>query len=165
MNLKKELLKIIEEAFFKASSFDENKKIEIYIQNGIPKMSEILIGEDKNTENSDKILCYEIYGYNKILEDEIKTWIDYARNIDLTQNYEPNPFEKAVRDIEKNLSKQKNVSKNEISSYEIFANLPIDIVSATEEKIIEFWWEGDNIENIKSMAVESIESVLKEINE
>ncbi|HHE05918.1 MAG TPA: hypothetical protein ENK90_02215, partial [Epsilonproteobacteria bacterium] len=78
--IKEELLKITRNAFEEASTLQDTQRIEVYLLDGIPTTSDVLEENDTLIYGANRILCYQIYGYD-YLEDEIKTWIDYARVI------------------------------------------------------------------------------------
>ena len=54
--------------------------------------------------------------------------------------------------------------KESISSYEVFANMPMNLLGTIEQQIIEYWWGAKGEENAKSMALEQIEAGLKKLS-
>jgi hypothetical protein len=162
--LKTELLKLARDAFEKASTLKEDQRIEIYLLNGVPTVSDTL--EESNTiiYGPSRILCYQVYGYPH-LEDEIKTWIDYARVIqqptDEMPMPEPTDIEKSIREMIDELAKNKQVKKEEISSYEVFANMPVNLLGSIEQEIIEYWWDAKGEENAKLLAHSQIDEGLE----
>ena len=159
-----ELLKQARNAFETASTIKENQRIEVYLQDGIAKTSDVLDENEEIIYSENKILCYEIYGYD-YLEEEIKTWIDYARVLrqptdDGTPLQEPTAIEKSIRELIEEIAKSKGVKNEEISSYEVFANLPIDLLGSIEQQIIEYWWSANEEENGKKLALTQIENAL-----
>ena len=160
---KKELLKLARNAFETASTLQDNQRIEVYLHNGEPKSSDVLEESDEIVYTDDRILCYQIYGYN-YLEGEIKTWIDYARTIqqptDEEPLKEPTDIEKSIREMITDLAKEKGVRNEEISSYEVFANLPVSLLGTIEQEIIEYWWSASEEENGKILATAQIEEAI-----
>jgi len=162
--LKTELLKQARNAFETASTLRENERIEVYLHNGIPKTSDVLDESDEIIYGDSRILCYQIHGYD-YLEGEIKTWIDYARVIpqpteEMPIPPEPTDIEKSIRELVDELAKRKGVDRDEISSFEVFANLPVDLLGTIEQQIIEYWWNAAEEENGKKLAQAQIEEAL-----
>lgn len=163
--LKKELLKLARDAFEKASTLKESERLEVYIFNNEPILSPILEEEDTIVYNESRILCYQIYGYN-YLEDEIKTWIDYARVKPQEEKEEivkPTDMEKSIQELSLELAKKKGVKEEEINSYEIFANLPMTLLGTIEQEILEYWWNAKEEENAKLLATSQIKEALSKI--
>ncbi len=162
--LKTELLKLARNAFEFASTLRENERIEVYLLDGIPTMTDVLEESDTLLYGPNRILCYQIYGYD-YLEDEIKTWIDYARVIqqptEETPLAEPTDIEKSIRELISELAKEKGVKNEAISSYEVFANLPVNLLGSIEQQIIEYWWSAKEEENGKKLATEQIDEALQ----
>ena len=125
--LKNALLKQARNAFETASTIRENERIEVYLHDGMPKISDVLDESDEILYGDNRILCYQVHGYD-YLEGEIKTWIDYARvipqPIDDMPAPQPTDIEKSIRDLVDELAKGKGVQRDDISSFEVFANLP-----------------------------------------
>ena len=163
-SLKQELLKQARNAFETASTLHVNERIEVYIDNGVVKSSDVLAEDEEIVYSPSRILCYQIYGYD-YLEEEIKTWIDYARVIqqpsDEAPLQEPTDIEKSVRELINTLAKQAGVNSDEVSSYEVFANLPVTLLGTIEQEIIEYWWSANEEENGKKLALTQIEEALK----
>ena len=161
--LKQELLKHARNAFETASTLHVDERIEVYINNGIVKTSDVLAEDEEIVYSPSRILCYQIYGYD-YLEDEIKTWIDYARKPQPLQEGmplpEPTNVETSIRELIDELAKKKGVNRDEISSFEVFANLPIDLLGTIEQQIIEYWWSANEEENGKKLALQQIEEAL-----
>lgn len=161
--LKTDLLKQARNAFETASTLHDNQRIEVYVDNARVKSSDVLEENEEILYNQDKFLCYQVYGHN-YLEEEIKTWIDYARVIaqpeDGTPLPEPTDVEKSVREIITTLAKSKGIDEAEVSSYEVFANLPVTLVGTIEQEIIEYWWSAQEEENGKILATAQIEEAL-----
>ncbi|MDM5270899.1 hypothetical protein PGH07_01760 [Sulfurovum sp. zt1-1] len=153
--LKEELLKLARDAFERASTLKEDQRIEVYLLDGVPTVSDILEEDDTILYGPNRILCYQVYGY-PYLEDEIKTWIDYARVItqptDDMPMPEPTDIEKSIREMIDEMAKNKQVKNDEISSYEVFANLPVNLLGSIEQQIIEYWWNAKEEENAKKLA-------------
>ena len=162
--LKEELLKLARDAFERASTLNEHQRIEVYLLDGVPTISDILEESDTIVYGPSRILCYQVYGY-PYLEDEIKTWIDYARVIPKPTDDmllpEPTDIEKSIREMIDDLAKKKQVKKEEISSYEVFANLPVNLLGSIEQQIIEYWWSAAEEENAKKLALTQIDEGLE----
>ena len=58
------------------------------------------------------------------------------------------------------IAKAKGVEGDEISSYEVFANLPVNLLGTIEQEIIEYWWSADEEENAKKLALAQIEEAI-----
>ncbi|WP_345969310.1 MULTISPECIES: hypothetical protein [Sulfurimonas] len=162
--IKEELLKHARNAFETASTLRENERIEVYLHDGIAKTSDVLDDSDEIVYGDNRVLCYQVQGYD-YLEGEIKTWIDYARVIpqptdDDTPLPEPTDIEKSIRELITDLAKPKGVSPDDISSFEVFANLPMDLLGTIEQQIIEYWWSAEEEENGKKLALAQIEEAL-----
>jgi len=160
---RKELLKLARNAFETASTLQDTQRIEIYLHEGTPKSSDVLEENDEILYTNDRLLCYQVYGHN-YLEEEIKTWIDYARVIqeptDEAPLPEPTDIEKSIREMINDIAKAKGIRGDEVSSYEVFANLPVNLLGTIEQEIIEYWWSADEEENGKKLAVAQIEEAI-----
>lgn len=160
---RKELLKLSRNAFETASTLQDDQRIEVYLYNGEPKNSDVLEESDEILYTDGRVLCYQVYGHN-YLEEEIKTWIDYARVIqqptDEVPLAEPTDVEKSIREMINELAKAKGVQDADISSYEVFANLPVTLLGTIEQEIIEYWWGADEEENGKKLAIAQIEEAI-----
>jgi len=165
---KKELLKQARNAFEIACTLRDNQRVEVYLNDSKPTMSVVLEENEEILYSDTKILCYQVYGHN-YLEEEIKIWIDYARVIqqpvDGEALPEPTDIEKSIRELIDALAKQKGVYKDEISSFEVFANLPMTLLGTIEQEIIEYWWSAKEEENAKILATQQIENALVKLNE
>jgi len=165
--IKKELLKQARNAFETAVSLRETQRIEVYTHNTNIITSDILEEDEAILYTPEKLLCYQVYGHN-YLEEEIKTWIDYAREIQQpTDNKplsEPTDVEKSIRELAGELAKKSGLKIQEISSYEIFANLPVTLLGTIEQEIIEYWWSANEEENAKKLALAQIEEALAHIS-
>ncbi|MFA6138075.1 MAG: hypothetical protein WC667_08315 [Sulfurimonas sp.] len=160
---KKELLKHARNAFETACTLRDTQRIEVYLENGEAKSSDILEESEEIIYTPQKILCYSINGYD-YLEDEIKTWIDYARVLQPTVNGmplpEPTNVETSIRELITEIAKRNNMNQDDVSSYEVFANLPMDLLGTIEQQIIEYWWSAEEEENGKKLALAQIEEAL-----
>lgn len=160
---RKELLKLSRNAFETASTLQDDQRIEVYLYNGEPRSSDVLEENDEILYTDGRVLCYQVYGHN-YLEEEIKTWIDYARVIqqptDEVPLAEPTDVEKSIREMINELAKAKGVQDADISSYEVFANLPVTLLGTIEQEIIEYWWSADEEENGKKLAIAQIEEAI-----
>jgi hypothetical protein len=163
---KKELLKQARNAFEIACTLHENQRIEVYLENNEAKISDVLDESEEILYTPNKILCYQVYAHN-FLEDEIKVWIDYARVIQKPLEGEtvpePTDVEKSIRELIETLAKRNGVSIENVSSYEVFANLPMTLLGTIEQEIIEYWWSAKEEENGKILAQLQIDSVFKQI--
>lgn len=162
-SLTQELLKHARNAFETASTISENQRIEVYLHDNKAVTSDILEESDAIVYTPTKKLCYQIYGYD-YLEDEIKTWIDYARKQEQPQDGvplpEPTAVEKSIRELIDEIATKNGVARDKVSSFEVFANLPIDLLGTIEQKIIEYWWSANEDENGKMLAKAQIEEAL-----
>jgi hypothetical protein len=148
--LTQELLKQARNAFETASTLRESQRVEVYLNDGTPKTSDVLEEDEEIVYSPTRILCYQIHGYD-YLEDEIKTWIDYARTPQPLEEGmlfpEPTNVETSIRELIDELAKKKGLNRDEISSFEVFANLPMDLLGSIEQQIIEYWWSANEEEN------------------
>jgi len=137
--------------------------MEVYLLDGEPTLSDVLEEEDEIVYGPNRILCYQIYGHD-YLEPEIKSWIDLARIIEQPADEEPLPeptdIEKSIRELAGEIAAAKGLPPLEISSYEVFANMPMDLLEQIESAIIEYWWQGDVEENGKLLATAQIEEAI-----
>lgn len=161
--LKEEILKHSRNAFETACTLRDNERIEVYLDGETVKTSDVLEENEEIVYTGNKKLCYQIYGHN-LLEDEIKTWIDYARIIpepnEETPLPEPTDIEKSIRELVEEIAKGKGVIQEQISSYEVFANLPMTLLGSIEQEIIEYWWSAKDQENAKQLALLQIQEVI-----
>lgn len=164
--IEQELMKHARNAFETASTLHDNQRIEVYLNDGKAKISDVLEEDEEIVYTPTKILCYQVYGHN-YLEEEIKTWIDYARVIQQPQDGvplpEPTDIEKSIREIISELAKSRGLSDADISSYEVFANLPVTLVGTIEQEIIEYWWNAKEEENGKKLALQQIKEALSSL--
>lgn len=162
----KKLLKQARNAFEIASTLHDNERVEVYLSNGTAMISNVLEEKEEILYTKDKILCYQVHGHD-YLEEEIKTWIDYARVIQQPEDGvplpEPTDIEKSVREIITELAKKNGIDSVDVSSYEVFANLPVTLVGTIEQEIIEYWWSAKEEENGKKLALSQIKEALKNI--
>lgn len=160
---KKELMKHARNAFEIACTMRDTERIEVYLNNGEPIMSHILEESDAIVYTTDRVLCYQVYGHD-YLESEIKTWIDYAREIkqptDGMPLPEPTDIEKSIRELVDETAKRNGVAKEAVSSFEIFANMPMTLLGTIEQEIIEYWWNAKEEENAKKLAQAQIEEAM-----
>jgi hypothetical protein len=165
---KKELLKEARNAFEIACTLHENERVEVYLDNGEAKISNVMDESEEILYTPNKILCYQVYGHN-FLEDEIKAWIDYARVIQTPLEDEvvpePTDVEKSIRELIETLAKQNGVAIENVSSYEVFANLPMTLLGTIEQEIIEYWWSAKEEENAKILAEAQINEALGELTQ
>lgn len=165
-SLKTELLKQARNAFETACTLQDHQRIEVYVNNGEPKSSDVLEESDEILYTPDRVLCYQVSGHD-YLEGEIKTWIDYARVIEQptedTPLKTPTDIEKSIRELIDEIAKRNGVGKDDVSSFEVFANLSMDLLGTIEQQIIEYWWSANEEENGKKLALSQIEEALKAI--
>jgi hypothetical protein len=153
-NLRHEVLKHAKAAFERACTLRENERVEVYIYDGTVKTSDVL-GEDHTIVYSpNRILCYQVWGHD-YLEEEIRAWIDHAR---LEMN--PKPLEDSIIETLNKVASAKGVTPDEVTSYEVFANLRMDQLEQIEHAIIEYWWDNKEVENAKSLALVQINEAL-----
>lgn len=158
-NLRSELLKHAKVAFERACTLHENERIEVYLYDGVVKTTDVMGEDQKMVYSQNRMLCYQVWGHD-YLEDEISAWIDHART-----EISPKPLEESIIETLNTLAKTKGVSKEEISSYEVFANLRMDQLEQIEHAVIEYWWDNKEVENAKSLALEQINEVLTRLEE
>lgn len=154
-NLRSEILKHARNAFERACTLRENERIEVYLYDGSVKTSDVLGEEEKIVYSPNRILCYQVWGHD-YLEEEIRAWIDQAR---LEVN--PKPLEESILETLDKVAKSKGISNEEVSSYEVFANLRMDQLEQIEHAIIGYWWDNKEVENAKSLALDQINEALK----
>lgn len=154
-NLKSEVLKHARNAFERACTLRENERIEVYLYDGTVKTSDVLGEDEKIVYSPNRVLCYQVWGHD-YLGEEIRAWIDHAR-LEIT----PKPLEESIIETLNAVAASKGVSSDEISSYEVFANLKMDQLEQIEHAIIEYWWDNKELENAKSLALEQINEALK----
>ena len=153
-NLRSEVLKHAKTAFERACTLRENERLEVYLYDGAVKTSDVLGEEETIVYSPNRILCYQIWGHD-YLEDEIRAWIDQART-----ESNPKPLEESIVETLTKVAASKGVSIDDISSYEVFANLRMDQLEQIEHAIIEYWWDNKEVENAKSMALDQINEAL-----
>jgi hypothetical protein len=154
-NLRSEVLKHARAAFERACTLRENERIEVYLYDGAVKTSDVLGEEEKIVYSPNRVLCYQVWGHD-YLEEEIRAWIDQART-----EINPKPLEESILETLNKVAATKGVSKEEISSYEVFANLRMDQLEQIEHAIIDYWWDNKEVENAKSLALEQINEALQ----
>ena len=157
------LLKLARDAFERASTLHTDERIEVYLDGDEPKISNVLDKKESIIYSKNKILCYEIHGYD-YLEEEIKTWIDYARQAVKNKTQaapEPTPLENSIYELAQEIAKNSARKEEEISSYEIFANMPMNLLGTIEQEILEYWWNAKEDENAKKLAQAQIREALK----
>lgn len=154
-NLKRELLKHARNAFERSCTLRENERIEVYLYDNAVKTSDVLNEDEKIIYSPNKIMCYQVWGHD-YLEEEIRAWIDHAR-----LEINPKPLEKSIVETLNKIASSKGISADEISSYEVFANLRMEQIEQIEHAIIEYWWDNKELENAKSLALDQINEALK----
>ncbi|ADR34200.1 hypothetical protein Sulku_1538 [Sulfuricurvum kujiense DSM 16994] len=154
-NLRSEILKHARNAFERACTLRENERIEVYLFDGTVKTSDVLGEEEKIVYSPNRILCYQVWGHD-YLEEEIRAWIDQAR-----LEINPKPLEESILETLDKVAKSKGITTEEVSSYEVFANLRMDQLEQIEHAIIEYWWDNKEVENAKSLALDQINEALK----
>lgn len=154
-NLRSDILKQARLAFERSCSMKENERLEVYLYDGAVKTSDILGEDEKIVYSPNRIMCYQVWGHD-YLEEEIAAWIDQAR-----READPKPLEQTIVETLHKLAEAKGVSPDEISSYEIFANLQVQQIEQMEHAIIDYWWENQEVENGKTLALEQINEALR----
>lgn len=161
-----ELMKHARNAFETACTLRDDERIEVYLNDGVAKSSDVLDEGDEIVYGPTRQLCYQVYGHD-YLEEEIVTWIDYARIIkqptDEAPMPEPTDIELSIRELIDELAQKHGAPRDRINSYEVFANLSMDLLGTIEQKIIEYWWDGDAEENGKTLAAAQIDEALVEV--
>lgn len=158
-NLRSEILKHARAAFELACTLRDNERIEVYLYDGAVKTSDVLSEDEKIVYSPNRLLCYQVWGHD-YLEEEIRAWIDHAR---LELN--PKPLEESILETLNKVASTKGMSPDEVSSYEVFANLRMEQIEQIEHAIIEYWWDNKEIENAKSLALDQINEALASIQE
>jgi hypothetical protein len=152
--VQEELLKKARDAFEHACTLREDERIEVYIIDDTIYTSNVL----KDTQTIDKehaLVCYSVHGHD-FLEPEIIAYIDQARqNIQSTKTTDEH-----IKDLVTTLAKKRGKLEKEISSSEVFANLPMTLLGSIEQDIIEYWWSAPQEENGKSLALNQINHAL-----
>ncbi len=156
-NLKSEALKQARLAFERACTIRENERIEVYYHDGKVKTSDVLAEDENILYNDSRVLLYQAWGHD-YLEEEIRSWIDQAR-----LEIDPKPLEQSIVDTLNQIASYKNVGPDEISSYEVFANLRMEQIEQIEHAIIEYWWDNKEAENAKLLALDQIKDGLKQL--
>lgn len=154
-NLKSEILKQARIAFERACTLRENERLEVYVYDGAVITSDVLTEDHTIIYTPTRLLCYQVWGHD-YLEDEISAWIDHAR-----VEINPKPLEESIVETLGKIAAAKGVNPDEISSYEIFANLRMEQIEQIEHAIIEYWWDNKEVENAKSLALEQIQTALR----
>ncbi|PHM17315.1 MAG: hypothetical protein CJD30_07355 [Sulfuricurvum sp. PD_MW2] len=157
-NIRNDILKQAKSAFERACTLRENERLEVYLYDGVVKTSDVLSEDEKMLYSPNRILCYQVWGHD-YLEEEIRAWIDQAR---LEMN--PKPLEESIVETAAKVAVAKGLTPEEISSYEVFANLTMDQLEQIEHAIIEYWWDNKEIENAKSLALHQINEALQSLN-
>ena len=157
-NIRKDILKQAKSAFERACTLRENERLEVYLYDGVVKTSDVLSEDEKMLYSPNRILCYQVWGHD-YLEEEIRAWIDQAR-----LEINPKPLEESIVETAAKVATAKGLTPEEISSYEVFANLTMDQLEQIEHTIIEYWWDNKEIENAKSLALHQINEALQSLN-
>jgi len=139
------------ELFAIAATLPPTKRLELYYENGNFIRSDVL-SEGESTPDG-KTLCYRIDG-SDALEAEIVAWIDHARH-----DENPSALAHSIQECESDLATAKNIDKKSISSYEIVANLSMEVLSGIEQEITQFWWEKPDDGGL-ALAKEAIQNIL-----
>jgi hypothetical protein len=157
-SIRSEILRHARAAFERACTLRESERIEVYLYDGKVKTSDPLGENEKMLYSPNRILCYQVWGHD-YLEEEIRAWIDQAR-----REITPKPLEESIIETALKVAAIKGLTPDDVSSYEIFANLKMDQLEQIEHAIINYWWENKEIENAKSLALEQIDEALKEVD-
>jgi len=154
-NLKSEVLKHARIAFEHACTLRENERLEVYVYDDTVITSDVLTEDHTIIYTPTRVLCYQVWGHD-YLEDEISAWIDHARS-----EINPKPLEESIIETLGKIAASKGLTVDEISSYEVFANLRMEQIEQIEHAIIEYWWDNKEVENAKSLALEQINTALR----
>lgn len=157
-NIRNDILKQAKSAFERACTLRENERLEVYLYDGVVKTSDVLSEDEKMLYSPNRILCYQVWGHD-YLEEEIRAWIDQAR-----LEINPKLLEESIVETAAKVATVKGLTPEEISSYEVFANLTMDQLEQIEHAIIEYWWDNKEIENAKSLALHQINEALQSLN-
>lgn len=157
-NIRNDILKQAKSAFERACTLRENERLEVYLYDCVIKTSDVLSEDEKIVYSPNRILCYQVWGHD-YLEEEIRAWIDQAR-----LEINPKPLEESIVETTAKVAVAKGLTPEEISSYEVFANLMMDQLEQIEHAIIEYWWDNKEIENAKSLALHQINEALQSLN-
>lgn len=153
-NLRSTILKQARSAFECACTLRDNERLEVYLYDGSVKTSDVLSEDETIVYSPNRILCYQVCGHD-YLEEEIRAWIDQAR-LETT----PKPLEESIIGILGTIAASKGVSPDQITSYEVFAHLRLDQLEQIEHAIIEYWWDNQEVENAKTLALAQIDEAL-----
>lgn len=157
-NLRSEALKHARLAFERACSLRDNERLEVYVYDGSIKTSDVLGVDETIVYSPNRILCYQVWGHD-YLEEEIRAWIDQAR-----KELDPKPLEQSIVETLHKVAALKGVPPEEVSSYEVFANLRMEQIEQMEFAIIDYWWDNKEVENGKTLALEQIDDALSRLS-
>ena len=152
--IKKSALKEANLAFKQASTLGDDQRIEVYLENGAVKRSDVMGPKEEILYDDNRTLLYQVFG-NGYLEEEIQAWIGQAR-----MEEEPQGLAKNIRDALELVSKQTGKPAESVSTNELFANLSLNIIEQIETSILDYWWDNEEEENGKSLAQGQIEAAL-----
>ncbi len=158
-NLQSEILKHARISFERACALRENERLEVYLYDGSVKTSDVLREDERIVYSPNRVMCYRVWGHD-YLEEEIGAWIDQAR-----REISPRALEESIVETLRKVAAAKGVSPDEVSSYEVFANLRMEQIEQIEHAIIEYWWDNKEVENAKSLALEQINEALRSMEE
>ncbi|MEW5832708.1 MAG: hypothetical protein AB1763_07725 [Campylobacterota bacterium] len=153
--LRTEILRHARAAFERACTLRENERLEVYLHEGKVITTDVLDETESLVYGTGRILCYEVWGHD-YLEEEIAAWIDQARF-----ETDPKALEQSIRETLALLAARKGITDEEISSYEVFANLRMEQIEQIEHAIIDYWWDNRETENAKSLALAQIDAALR----
>ncbi len=155
--LRHEALKHARAAFERASTMRDNERIEVYLYDGALITSDVLSEDETIVYSPNRIRCYQVWGHD-YLEEEIRAWIDQSR-----LEIDPKPLEQSIIETLHQIAQSKGVSPDEVSSYEVFANLKVQQIEQMEHAIIDYWWDNKEVENAKTLALAQIDEALQQI--
>ena len=153
--IKKSALKEANQAFKIACTLREDERIEVYLEGEQVKQSDVMGPKEEILYGDGRVLLYQVFG-NGFLEDEIRAWIDQARSEEEPQGLAENIQEKLEL-----ITKQTGKAPESVSSNEIFANLSLNIIEQIETAILDYWWDNQEEENGKKLALAQIEEALE----
>lgn len=155
--IKKSALKEANLAFKIAATLGDDERIEVYLEGDNVKRSDVMGPREEILYDDGRILLYQVFG-NGYLEEEIRAWIDQAR---MEEN--PQGLAENIREKLELIVKQTGKTAETISSNELFANLSLNVIEQIETAILDYWWDNQEDESGKKLALLQIEEGLERI--
>ncbi len=153
--IKKSALKEANLAFKQASTLKDDERIEVYLDGEEVKRSDVMGPREEILYGDGRIMLYQVFG-NGYLEEEIRAWIDQAR-----AEEDPQGLAENIREKLELIVKQTGKTPDTVSSNEIFANLSLNVIEQIETAILDYWWDNEEEENGKKLALLQIEEALE----